>query len=136
MKNVLKEIIIILLLCLIIIFTLGILLYEYVPMSKIIPDPVAYTTSEEIKKELASSSEVDENKVILTYEVNSEDLSNYKKTQEYKPGKSNPFEEISTQAGENIENNNSSNNTSNNQGNSNSNNTTNNGNYYPDKGIK
>ena len=135
MKNVLKEIIIILLLCLIIILTLGILLYEYVPMAKIIPEPVAYTTSEEIKKELASSSEIDEDKVILTYEVNSQDLSNYKKTQEYKPGKANPFEEISSQPAENI-NNNSGNTSTNNQENSDNNTTTDNGNYYPDKGIK
>ena len=135
MKNVLKEIIIILLLCLIIIFTLGILLYEYVPMAKIIPEPVAYTTSEEIKKELASSSEIDEDKVILTYEVNSQDLSNYKRTQEYKRGKADAIEEISSEPAENT-NNNSGNSSTNNQENSDNNTTTNNGNYYPDKGIK
>ena len=42
-KNVIKEIIIILLLCLAIILILGILLYEYVPMTKTIPNPVSYT---------------------------------------------------------------------------------------------
>ena len=48
-KSILKEIIIVLLLCLAIILVLGILLYEYVPMSKTIPNQVAYTTPEEVK---------------------------------------------------------------------------------------
>ena len=39
-KSVVKEIIIALLLCLAIILVLGILLYEYAPMSKTIPNPV------------------------------------------------------------------------------------------------
>ena len=37
-KTVLKEIIIILLLCLAIILILGILLYDYVPIAKVIPE--------------------------------------------------------------------------------------------------
>ena len=51
-KNIMKEIIIILLLTLAIILVLGVLLYEYVPANKIIPEKVAYTTPEEVKKEL------------------------------------------------------------------------------------
>ena len=37
-KTIIKEIIIMLLLCLAIILSLGILLYEYVPMTKTIPN--------------------------------------------------------------------------------------------------
>lgn len=40
-KSVIKEIIIVLLLCLAIILVLGILLYEYVPITKTIPNEVA-----------------------------------------------------------------------------------------------
>ena len=90
-KSIAKEIIIILLLCLAIILVLGILLYEYVPMSKTIPNQVAYTTPEDVKKELTSADSIDENQVIMTYEVDATDLNNYKRTQNYKPGKANPF---------------------------------------------
>ena len=90
-KSIIKELIIVLLLCLTIIIILGILLYEYVPMAKTIPNQVSYTTPQEAKEELAEASEVDESQVVMTYEVNSADLNNYKKVQKYKPGKANPF---------------------------------------------
>ena len=48
-KNVIKEIIIILLLCLAIILILGILLYEYVPISKTVPNPVSYVRTEAVE---------------------------------------------------------------------------------------
>ena len=50
-KSIIKELIIVLLLCLAIILVLGILLYEYVPVSKTIPNEVSYTTPEEVKEE-------------------------------------------------------------------------------------
>lgn len=90
-KTIIKELIIALLLCLAILLLLGILLYEYVPMTKTIPNPVAYVTPEKVKEELANAGSVDENQIILTYEVDSTDLNNYKKIQDYKPGKANPF---------------------------------------------
>ena len=46
-KNVLREIIILLLLTLAIILLLGVLLYEYVPMNKVIPETVTYTATDE-----------------------------------------------------------------------------------------
>ena len=51
-KNFFKELIISLLLCLAIILLLGVLLYEYVPMNKTVPNAVTYTTPEEARKEL------------------------------------------------------------------------------------
>ena len=89
-KSIIKELIIVLLLCLAIILVLGILLYEYVPVSKTIPNEVSYTTPEEVKEELLTSSDVDENQIVMTYEIDSTDLNNYKKIQNYKPGKANP----------------------------------------------
>lgn len=97
-KAIIRELIIVLLLCLAIILVLGILLYEYVPMSKTIPNQVAYTTPEDVKEELLSSSEVDESQIVMTYEINSDDLNNYKKIQDYNPGKANPFSSYETQA--------------------------------------
>ena len=94
-KSIIKELIIVLLLCLAIILVLGILLYEYVPVSKTIPNEVSYTTPEEVKEELLTSSDVDENQIVMTYEI---DSTNYKKIQNYKPGKANPFSSYETQA--------------------------------------
>lgn len=100
-KSILKEIIIILLLCLAIILVLGILLYDYVPISKTVPNQVAYTTPENVKQELLQSGSLDESEVIMTYEVNNDDLNNYKRVKDYKPGKANPFSSYETPAEEN-----------------------------------
>ena len=82
-KSIIKELIIVLLLCLAIILVLGILLYEYVPVSKTIPNEVSYTTPEEVKEELLTSSDVDENQIVMTYEIDSTDLNNYKKIEQF-----------------------------------------------------
>lgn len=95
-KKVVKELIIVLLLCLAIILLLGILLYEYVPITKTIPNAVSYTTPEDVKEELADSQAIDESQIIMTYEVDSTDLNNYAKIQDYKPGKANPFSSYET----------------------------------------
>ena len=150
-KNIIKEIIIMLLLCLAIILILGVILYEYVPSNKILPEEVSYVTPQNIKEELNSSNSVEEDKVILTYEIDESDLANYQRIKDYKPGKVNPFstyeektEENQSQNGQNTTNNNSgstnSNNSSSNGGstqNSTQNtNTSSEGTYFPDKGTK
>ncbi len=150
-KNIIKEIIIMLLLCLAIILILGVILYEYVPSNKILPEEVSYVTPQNIKEELKSTDSIEEDKVILTYEIDESDLTNYQKIKDYKPGKVNPFstyeektEENQSQNGQNTTNNNSgstnSNNSSSNGGstqNSTQNtNTSTEGSYFPDKGTK
>lgn len=133
-KDILKEIIIILLLTLAIILILGILLYEYVPANKIIPEKVSYTTSEDIKKELETDTSVDDTEVVITYQIDSTDLTNYKKIQEYVPGKKNPFSSLDKKD----ENTNST--TTENGGSTTSSGTTNSSSnttgYLPDKGTK
>ena len=104
-KNIIKEIIIVLLLALAIILILGVLLYEYVPANKIIPEKVSYTTPEKVKQELQIDPSVDDTQVVVTYQIDSTDLNNYKKIQEYVPGKKNPFESIEKQKSNNTENN-------------------------------
>lgn len=51
-QNIIKEIIIVLLLILSIILILGIVLYEYIPNNKIIPQQVSYTTPENVKSRI------------------------------------------------------------------------------------
>ena len=138
-KNIIKEIIIILLLTLAIILVLGVLLYEYVPANKIIPEKVSYSTPEKVKDELITQNNIDDTEVIITYQIDSTDLRNYKVTQDYVPGKKNPFSSLTT------EENNNSNEGENNIQNQNDNQTTNgqtanensqNTGCLPDKGTK
>ncbi len=141
-KKVIKEIIIILLLCLAIILVLGLLLYEYVPTKKIIPEQVSYTTPSEIKEEINKGEVVEDEQVILTYSVDSTDLRNYERINTYIPGKTNPFSsyDINSNQGQNTtngsQNNGNGSSNSANPGNNNSTNTTTGGTYLPDKGTK
>lgn len=145
-KTIFKEIIIMLLLCLAIIIVLGLLLYDYVPMSKIVPEPVSYTTPEEVQQELKEAGEVDESQVIMTYQVDSTDLNNYKTINKYKPGKANPFSSYEenekdkttdTKNNEKNSGNDSTNNTSNKENDKKNENTTKSeGNFFQDKGTK
>ena len=141
-KKVIKEMIIILLLCLAIILILGLLLYDYVPTGKLIPEEVSYTTPSEIKEEINKGENVEDEQVILTYSVDSTDLKNYERINTYVPGKTNPFSsyDTSTTQGENTTTNGSQNNGNGNSSNTNSGNNNSNtstgGTYLPDKGTK
>ena len=120
-KSIIKEIIIVLLLCLAIMLVLGILLYEYVPITKTLPNEVSYTTPENVKQELLSSSDVDDTQVIMTYEVNQDDLNNYRRVQDYVPGKANPFSSYETTDSDSTDNSSSTGSSSSNSSSSSSN---------------
>lgn len=147
-KNVIKEIIIILLLALAIILILGVLLYRYTSYNKVLPEEVSYTTPENIKQELATTSNPEEEQPILTYEVTASDLKTYEKTKEYVQGRRNPFESIdetTTQnatSGTNSTGGKTTGNTSSSSSSSSSSNTTNSDTetedegFFPDKGTK
>lgn len=148
-KKVIKEIIIMLLLYLAIILILGVLLYEYVPSNKIIPEEVSYTTPEEVKEELSKGENVEDEQVILTYSIDATDLNNYERINSYVPGKTNPFSSYDTSS-TNGEENNSNGSTSGSNSNANSNSSSGSNNsgssssstddtntgYFPDKGTK
>lgn len=133
-KNIIKEIIIVLLLTLAIILVLGVLLYEYVPANKIIPEKVSYTTPENVKTELETDSNIDDTEVVVTYEIDSTDLNNYKRIQEYVPGKKNPFSSVTQASSANTLN--ETDGTNNTDNSSTSTNENENTGYLPDKGTK
>ena len=140
-KKVIKEIMIMLLLCLAIILILGVLLYEYVPSNKIIPDEVSYTTPETVKEELSKSEDVENDEVILTYSVDSTDLDNYERINTYVPGKPNPFSpynETSTSGEDTTQSGSSNGSTSSGSSTGTDNTTSSSGGsaYYPDTGTK
>lgn len=152
-KKVFKEIIIILLLTLAIILLLGVLLYDYVPMNKVIPEKVTYTASDEVKEISTEINKKDEEIPITSYTVTSTDLKNYKKVNDYTAGRKNPFAAVEVQDSNSDNSNANSNgntattgqtNSSSSGSSKNDSGTTNSGssnnknstNYYPDKGIK
>jgi hypothetical protein len=148
-KKIIKELIIVLLICLASILLLSLVLYEYVPMAKTIPNTVSYATPENVKQELNYDSSVDESQVVMTYEVDSTDLNNYKRIQGYKPGKANPFSSYDTSATSGTTNNATSGNTQEGNGTTNESNPstgnttsgntsteTSGGHYFQDKGTK
>lgn len=95
-KNIIKEVIIMLLLMLAIILILGVILYDYVPANKIIPEQVSYSRPETLEQELKDNEEDMTTSKFPTYEIKDSELSNYEKIQEYVPGRKNPFASIAT----------------------------------------
>lgn len=138
-KNILKELVIILLLLLAIVLILGIFLYDYIPTSKIIPTIETYEVPESIKNEIIENVDEEELKTIITYEIDQSDLKNYEKGKDYIKGKANPFEAYPTKANNNSTNtvnaktNNSTTTTVNTNTDINSNSI---GNYLPNEGVK
>ena len=97
MSKAIKEIIIMLLICLVAMLTLAIALYQYIPSKKNVPEIVQYEVSEQVQDLLEDNidQKSEKDRVILTYEVTKGELSGYQTTNDYIPGKSNPFGDIS-----------------------------------------
>lgn len=93
--NWIKEIIISLLVCLLVLIVLSFVFYNFIPNNKVIPEKIEYQASDEIKKELNSEVDNSSDKIIKTYEITASDLEQYQKNKEYNPGKTNPFAPIS-----------------------------------------
>ena len=96
MKSVLKEIIIILLLCCAICLILGVVFYDYIPTNKVIPSTVEpHTTSNTIKEEI--NQEITEfQKQTIVMEITDSDLKIHKQERSYDSGKINPFAKSSS----------------------------------------
>ena len=98
-KVFIKETIIILILCVIILLILGVLLYDYNPVNKVVPSMIAYSTPEDIKNELQENVE---NTLLdlkpKVYNIEGADLNSYQRSNTYNPSKENPFVESSGDA--------------------------------------
>lgn len=96
--KVVKEIIIILLMCLAIMLILAVALYQYLPSRKEVPAIQKYSTTEEIQDLLEDdimARAESEAEPELRYNVTSSDLNKYQVTEDYVPGKLHPFAEYS-----------------------------------------
>lgn len=138
MTKVIKEIIIMLLICLVLMLLFAILFYEYIPSRKVVAEITTYQANDETQQLLSDTIDSQKNeKPIYTYEVTSSELKGFEKKNEYVPGKSNPFASVSegTKDPNTIKNNSTTNNSNNNTTNNNS--TTNeNTHYFKNNGTK
>lgn len=98
MAKIIKEIIIILLICLISMLIFAISLYNYIPNRKVVAEVAQYETSAEVEALLADNIDSQENEIVLTYEVTSKDLNSFEAKNEYVPGKANPFAATASKA--------------------------------------
>jgi len=99
-KSMVKEIFIILLLIIIILLVLAMLFYKYIPSNKKIPTVVeTYNLSEEIQDEL-NETILETKNIVKTYKVDSYDLYEYEKSNDYDKGKDNPFDAINLKENE------------------------------------
>ena len=140
-KSVLKEIFIMLLLCIAIVLILGVIFYNYIPTNKTIPNKLAeYTTPENVKAEIDEKLSETE-KQEISYQIDGADLKLYRQSHAYTTGKTNPFS-ASTKVDENTEN---TGNTGNTENTTNKGNTVDNGmtvdpkstdTFYKDEGTK
>lgn len=129
MKTIIKELIIVLLLVLAILLVLGVFLYDYIPMNKVVPKIEQYEAPNNIKEELEETVEDNGNTMTpIIREINSNDLKIYEKSKDYQKGKVNPF-------GDTLTNTLTGNTTSNGSGTA-SQNTNSQGGYLPSTGTK
>ena len=96
--SVVKEIIISLLTCFLVLLGLSVVLYKFIPNNKIIPEEVKYQANEDVKKELQTEINQNTKDAIKTYTITASDLEQYQKAKEYNPGRKNPFAPVEKQA--------------------------------------
>lgn len=127
MKSLPKEMFIMALLLMIVVFMIGIVFYNYMPNNKTVPAPVTYETASDVAavlQEIASSSTYSgENaytssteSIIKSYSIGLKELSNAASRQSYESGKTNPFDDYvatNNNSNNNGENTNTTNNTTN-----------------------
>lgn len=107
-KSFLKELIIMVLLCAAIICIMAVVFYEYNPMNKIVPSPVAYSTPKNVTTALNEYKEATGNEQVFekekkVYTIDESRLEEYRRAKSYDPGKVDPFANVSYGSGESSE---------------------------------
>lgn len=104
-KSIVKEIFIGALLLMVIMFTLGIVLYEYIPTNQAIPEPVQYSADSSVTQtlqEIAADAEAEgiedtetsgAQSLLKSYSIGASDLKSYASKKSYESGKVDPFAE-------------------------------------------
>ena len=96
MTKAIKEIIIMLLICLVLMLLFAILFYEYIPSRKVVAEITTYQANDETQQLLSDTIDSkQEEKPVYTYKVTSSELKGFEKKNEYVGGKANPFASVS-----------------------------------------
>ena len=113
-QTIIKETGIVILLLAVIALIIGILFYDYIPNNKTVPAKVeAYAFPADVQEELSESLKDEEQNIVRTYYIDSDELSLYESTNDYDKGKVNPFSQVTTTAtGDNTTSNNNTNSSS------------------------
>ena len=98
MSKIIKEIIIMLLVCLVGMLLFSVIFYEYIPNRKIVPEVTQYSASDKIKEQMADDIDKKDDQIVKTFEVTSSVLNNFKVTKDYVAGKANPFAAVASDA--------------------------------------
>lgn len=108
-KKLAKELFIIALLAIVVIFILGILFYDYIPQDqkitsvKYVADENVVSTIEEIKSNSGEDiTEEKEDSLLQSYTIDKDDLSGYASDNSYESGKKDPFAEDSEPVDEKV----------------------------------
>ncbi len=111
MKNALKNIVLIVALAAVIVIIIAILLYDFIPSGSTVAEPNIYTADasttkilSEIAEESSSlndqqnnaGSSTEPNIVLKSYSITETDLALYTASNEYEPGKADPFADAET----------------------------------------
>ena len=111
MKNALKNIVLIVALAAVIVIIIAILLYDFIPSGSTVAEPKIYTADasttkilSEIAEESSSlndqqnnaGSSTEPNIVLKSYSITETDLALYTASNEYEPGKADPFADAET----------------------------------------
>lgn len=92
--NLIKDIIISVLIVTCIVLILVVIFYNKTGLTKFIPEAEEYNMSEEMQNDFTQTVEQEDN-TIIKYKLDSSDLKQVEKTNEYDKGKKNPFSEFS-----------------------------------------
>ena len=93
--TIVKEIFILALVLVAIGLVLSIILYNYSPSKKALPNKVAYTTPENVSQEISSMSDAEATTpVTITYELDETNIKNSQKSGVYNSGRPNPFGDV------------------------------------------
>lgn len=102
MKSISKELFIMALLLMIVVFMIGMVFYKYMPNNKTVPEPTTYTTDTStaaVLQEISASAgysyddETEVEDVIKSYSIGQKELSTAASKQTYVSGKTDPFAE-------------------------------------------
>ena len=105
-KTIIKEVLIVILICLALVLGLSIVFYNFNPSNKVVPNKISYTTSDEIK---ALKGETNVEDVVgegfnVIFKIENADLQNYTKSNRYIDGKAHPFGESNPSIGDELDN--------------------------------